>query len=67
MQLISKDSERIQYLVCVIDVYSKYDWVVHLTDKAHITITKVFQKILDESNSKGCKPSKLWVDKGSEL
>ena len=29
-----------------------------------ITITNVFQKILDESN---CKPNKIWVDKGSEL
>ena len=33
-------------------------------DKKLITITKVFQKILDESN---CKPNKIWVDQGSEF
>ena len=43
-----------------------------MKDKKGIIITDTFQKILDESNrreakSKGCKPSKIWVDKGSEL
>ena len=35
-----------------------------LEDKKDETITKAFQKILDESN---CKPSNIWVDKGSEF
>ena len=35
-----------------------------LKDKKDETITKAFQKILDESN---CKPSKIWEDKGSEF
>ena len=38
----------------------KYE--VLLKDKTGITITKAFQKILDESNR---KPSKIWVNKGS--
>ena len=33
-------------------------------DKKLITITKVFQKILGESNG---KPNKIWVDQGSEF
>ena len=33
-------------------------------DKKGITITNHFQKILDEPN---CKPSKIWVDKGSDI
>ena len=49
---------------CVIDIYSKYAWVVPLKDKKGITITKAFQNFLDEFNR---KPNKLWVDKGSEF
>ena len=56
----------------VIDIFSKYAWVVPLKDKKGITITNAFQKILKGSNkrhsqSKGRKPNKIWVDKGSEL
>ena len=35
-----------------------------LKDKEGITITNVFQNILDESK---CKPNKIWVDKVSEF
>ena len=35
-----------------------------LKDKKGITITNAFQEILDES---GCKPNKIWVNKGSEF
>ena len=46
-------------LLCVIDIYSKYAWVIPLKDKG-ITTTNAFHKILDESNH---KPNKVWVDK----
>ena len=62
--MISKFSKRFRFLSCVSDIYSKYAWVILLKDKKRITITNVFQKILDESNR---KPNKIWVDKGSEL
>ena len=45
-------------------MFSKHAWVVPLKDKKGITITDAFQKILKESNR---KPSKIWVDKGSEF
>ena len=64
MQLISKFNKRFSILLCVTDIYSKYAWFVHLKHKKGITITKAFQEILDES---GCKPNKMWVDKGSEF
>ena len=35
-----------------------------MNDKKNITITNAFQQILKESNE---KPSKIWVDKGSEF
>ena len=51
-------------LLCGIDIFSKYAWVVLLKDKRGTTITNAFQKILDESNR---KPNKIWVDEGSEF
>ena len=56
MQLISKFNKGIRFLLCVIDIFSKYAWVIPLKDKKGITITNAFQKILDESN---CKPNKI--------
>ena len=64
MQLISKIDKGLHFLLFVIDIYSKYASVVPLKDKEGITITKAFQNILDKSNR---KPSKIWVDKGSEF
>ena len=64
MQLISKLNKGFRFLLCVIDIFSKYTWVISLKDKRGITTTNAFQKILDESH---CKPSKIWVDKGSRL
>ena len=75
MQLISKFNKEFRFLLCVIDIFrkSKYVWAVPLKDKKGITITNAFQKILKESKerrqiqSKGLKPKKIWVDKGSEF
>ena len=64
MQLISKYNKGIRYLLCVIDLFSKYAWVVPLKDKKGVSIVKAFQKILDSSKR---KPNKIWVDQGSEL
>ena len=64
MQLISKSNKRICYLLCVINIISKYAWVIPLKDKKGISITKAFQNNLKESNR---KPNKMWVDKGSEF
>ena len=64
MQFISKFDKGIHFLSCVIDTFSKYAWVVSLKDKKGITITNAFPKILDECN---CKPSKIWLDKGTQF
>ena len=64
MQLISKFKKGCRFLLCVIDIYSKFAWVIPLKGKKGTTITNAFQKILNESN---CKPNKIWVDKGSEF
>ena len=64
MQLISKFNEGFRFLLCVIDIFSKYAWVIPLKDKKGVTITNAFQKILDKP---GRKPSKIWVDEESEF
>ena len=51
-------------LLCVIDIFSTYEKVIFLEDENGETITKVFQKILEESYRKS---NKIWGDKGSEL
>ena len=52
MQLISKYNKRIRYLLCVIDLFSKYAWGVPLKDKKGVSIVNVFQNILDSSKRK---------------
>ena len=64
MQLISKSNKRIRFLLCVIDIFSKYAWVIPLKDKNGTAVTNACQKILDKCNG---KPNKIWVDKGSEF
>ena len=64
MQLISKFNKRFRFLLCVIDIFSEYAWVVSLKDKKGISIVNAFQKILNQS---GRKPNKIWADKGSEF
>ena len=52
MELLSKYNKGIRFLLCVIDIFSKYAWVVPLKDKKCISIVKAFQIILKKSNKK---------------
>ena len=51
------------YLLCAIELFSKYTWVVPLKGKRGITIVNAFRKII----SKERKPNKIWVDQGGEF
>ena len=42
MQLLSKFNKGICFLLCIIDIYSKYVWIIPLKDKKGITITNAF-------------------------
>ena len=64
MQLLTRYNKEIRFLLCVIDIFSKYAWVVPLKDKKGVSIVAAFQSILKQSNR---KPKKIWVDKGSEF
>ena len=43
MQLISKFNKGFRFLLCVIDIFSKYTWVIHLKDKKGDSIVNAFQ------------------------
>ena len=64
MQLLSKFNEGFRFLLCMIDISSKYAWVIPLEDKKGVTITNAFLKTVGKSNH---KPNKICVDKGSNL
>ena len=55
MQLISNFNKGFTFLLCVVDIYSKYAWVILLKDKKRIMISEAFQKILDKSNQNQTK------------
>ena len=63
MQSLSKYNKGIKYLLCAIDLFSNYAWVIPLKDKKGTSIVNAFQKII----SKERKPNKIWVDQGSEF
>ena len=63
MQSLSKYKKGNKYLLCEIDLFSKYAWIVPLKDKKENYTVNAFQKI----NSKGRKSNKIWVDQASEF
>ena len=63
MQSLRKYNKGIKYLLCAIDLFSKYAWVAPLKDKRGSGIVNAFQEII----SKGRKPNKIWVDQGGEF
>ena len=63
MQSLSKYKDGIKYLLCAIDLFSKYVWVIPLKDKKGTSLVNAFQKII----SKERKPNKIWVDQRSEF
>ena len=64
MQSLSRKNKGIKYLLCAIDLYIKYAFVVPLKDKKGISTVNAFNKIIKQSNR---KPNKIWVDQGGEL
>ena len=64
MQSLSRKNKGIKYLLCAIDLYSKYAFVISLKDKKGISIVNAFNKIIKQSNR---NPNKIWVDQGREF
>ena len=64
MQSLSRKNNSIKYILCAIDLISKYAFVIPLKDKKGISIDNAFDKIIKQSNR---KPNKLRVDQGREF
>ena len=62
MQAFSKFNRGIKYLLAVIDVFSKYGWLVPLKDKTGKSVAMALKTIFKER-----RPEKMWVDKGKEF
>ena len=60
---LSKYNNNYKFILTVIDIFTKYAWVIPLKNKSGLSITNGFKTILSE----GRKPEKLWVDRGSEF
>ena len=64
MQSLSRKNKGIKYLLCAIDLFSKYAFVIPLKDKKGISILNAFDKIIKQYNRKA---NKIWVDQGKEF
>jgi len=61
MQAFSKFNRGTRYLLTVIDVFSKFGWMLPLKDKTGVSVAKALKE------KKQRKPENLWTDKGKEF
>ena len=50
MQSLSKYNKGITCLLCAIDLFSKYMWVIPITDKKGTSIVNAFKKIISKGS-----------------
>ena len=62
MSAFSRDNRGFKFLLSIIDVFSKYDWLVPLKDKKGAMVRDAFRTFF-----KNHTPEKLWTDKGTEF
>ena len=61
---MSSKNKNIKYLLCVIDVFTKYARVKHLKDKKGKT---VLNTVIEKINESSRRSNKLWFDSGKEV
>ena len=64
MQSLSRYNRGFKYLLCDIDLFSKYAWVIPVKDKKGTSIVNAFKKLISKRQR---KPNKIWVDQGREF
>ena len=62
MSALSKDNQGFNFLLFVIDIFSKYGWIIPIKDKKGKTVADALKTIFEKR-----KPEKLWSDKGKEF
>ena len=63
MSSTSKFNDKYRFLLCIIDVFSKYAWVVPIKDKTGKILVHAVKSVLKS----GRKPKSLQTDKGTDL
>ena len=63
MTSLSSNNQGVKYLLCVLDVFTKYAWIKPLKDKKAKTVLNSFIGKVNESKH---KPNTVWVDQGRE-
>ena len=63
MKSLTRYNKEFKYLLCAIDLFNKYAWVIPIKDKKGTSIVNAFKKIISEKR----KPNKIWVDQVSEF
>ena len=64
MESLSSKNKNVKYLLCVVDVFTKYAWVKPLKDKNGKAVLNDFMEIVNRFNR---KPNKLSVDQRREV
>ena len=59
MSRMSKVNDQYRYLLCIIDVFSKFAWVVPIKNKMGKTLVDAFKSVLKSGRS----PKSLQTDK----
>ena len=62
MKAFSKYNDGVTFLLLVIDIFSKYGWVIPLKNKEGKTVAEALKTIFKER-----EPEKLWTDKGKKF
>ena len=62
MSEFADENKGTKFLLVVIDIFSKYGWLIPLKNKTGVAVAEALRKIL-----KRRKPNKIWVDKGKEF
>ena len=52
MQSLSKYNKKIKYLLCAINLFSKYAWVIPVKGKKGTSIVNAFQKIITKGGNR---------------
>ena len=61
----SKNNNNFKYILTVIDLYTRYAWVVPLKNKTGESTKEAFESLFESNPDR--IPNKLWVDHGNEF
>jgi len=68
MRKYSNENDGYNYMLVVIDTFSKFSWALPIKTKHGITVAKAFEEIIENAKLQNHKsPNLLHVDKGTEF